>query len=334
MRVLITGGAGYIGSHIVAELVAQGDEVVILDNFSNVGRDALARINSVAGRPVMCHATDLRDENALCAVFRQHAFDAVIHCAGLKSVSESCKAPLSYYDNNVVGTLRLCEVMSRFNVRRLVFSSTAAVYGKPVSNPVTEDMAPMPISPYGQTKKAIEEMLQALCQADDRWRVVLLRYFNPVGAHDSGLIGEAPAGIPENLMPAIVQTAAGLRPYLTVYGNDYPTADGTGIRDYLHVSDLAMGHIKALDRTACPSGCETYNLGSGKGYSVMELIRAFEAVNGVTVPYRVLDRRPGDMPALYADPQKANRELGWRAERTLEAMCASAWKWSLNHMEK
>ena len=325
--ILVTGGAGYIGSHVCVELLQTGYDVVVLDNLCNSRRDVLGRIARIAGRPVAFHERDVRDEAALRGIFREHAIDAVLHFAGLKAVEESVARPLAYYNNNVGGTLALCAVMSEAGVRRLVFSSSATVYGDPDAVPVREDHPLRPTNPYGHSKAMIETILQDLSRSDPAWKIALLRYFNPVGAHESGLIGEDPGGVPNNLLPFIAQVAVGRREALNVYGNDYPTPDGTGVRDYIHVVDLARGHLAALEKLATSSEVLSVNLGTGRGYSVLEMVEAFRRASGRDIPYRIVARRPGDVAACYADPALAARLLGWRAERGLEEMCRDAWRW-------
>ena len=325
--ILVTGGAGYIGSHVCVELLQTGYDVVVLDNLCNSRRDVLGRIARIAGRPVAFHERDVRDEAALRGIFREHAIDAVLHFAGLKAVEESVARPLAYYNNNVGGTLALCAVMSEAGVRRLVFSSSATVYGDPDAVPVREDHPLRPTNPYGHSKAMIETILQDLSRSDPAWKIALLRYFNPVGAHESGLIGEDPGGVPNNLLPFIAQVAVGRREALNVYGNDYPTPDGTGVRDYIHVVDLARGHLAALEKLATSSEVLSVNLGTGRGYSVLEMVEAFRRASGRDIPYRIVARRPGDVAACYADPALAARLLGWRAERGLEQMCRDVWRW-------
>ena len=327
MRVLVTGGAGYIGSHTCVELLNAGHEVIVVDNLCNSKISVLDRVKQIAGRSVSFYDLDVRDKAALSAVFGAHKIDAVIHFAGLKSVGESVAMPLQYYDNNVYGTLVLAQVMAEHNVRNLVFSSSATVYGDPASVPIREDFPLSATNPYGRSKLIVEEMLRDLPIAEPDWHIALLRYFNPVGAHSSGLIGEDPNGIPNNLMPYVAQVAAGKLARLSVFGGDYPTPDGTGVRDYIHVVDLALGHVLALDALANKSGVVTYNLGTGRGYSVLEMVAAFEKASGKAVPYRIVDRRPGDIAACYADAGLAERELGWRAQRDIEVMCADSWRW-------
>jgi UDP-glucose 4-epimerase len=330
MMILVTGGAGYIGSHTCVELLRAGYDVTVFDNFSNSHPEALERVRRITGKPLRSVHGDVRDQTALLTALRESGAQAVIHFAGLKAVGESVLQPLSYYDNNVVGSLRLLEAMNTVGVKTLVFSSSATVYGNPQRLPLTEDHPLAATNPYGQTKLTIEHMLRDLQRGDDSWRIAILRYFNPVGAHDSGLIGEDPHGIPNNLMPFVAQVAIGRRPHLNIFGNDYPTPDGTGIRDYIHVVDLAIGHLKALEalhyRTD-GTDCLTVNLGTGKGYSVLEVVRAFETASEKSISYKIAPRRPGDVAVCYADPTKAATLLGWQAERTLADMCADVWRW-------
>lgn len=326
-HVLVTGGCGYIGSHTVVELLGAGHQVTILDNLSNSSPLVLDRIAGISGiRPRFIEA-DVRDESALTEAFRSATFDAVIHFAGLKSVGESVAEPQRYYDNNVTGSLTLFRVMAEANVRQLVFSSSATVYGDPHEVPIREDFPLKVTNPYGRSKLMVEEMLRDIALADDRWHIALLRYFNPVGAHASGEIGEDPRGIPNNLMPFITQVAVGRREKLSVFGDDYPTHDGTGVRDYIHVVDLARGHLSALAAMGGAAGVLTVNLGTGQGYSVLDMVKAFERASGKAVPYVVAPRRPGDIAACFADPSLAASLLGWRAEFGLEAMCRDSWNW-------
>jgi len=325
--ILVTGGAGYIGSHTVVELLAAGHELLILDNFSNSSPRVLERIEQIAGRRPSVIEGDIRDGALLEKLFASYPIASVIHFAGLKAVGESVEQPMRYYDNNVVGSLRLFEAMAKARVYRLVFSSSATVYGDPHTVPIDESFPLQATNPYGRSKLIIEEMLRDIGRADPQWRVVLLRYFNPVGAHSSGLIGEDPQGIPNNLMPFVAQVAVGRRAELSVFGGDYPTADGTGVRDYIHVVDLARGHLAALEALDRQSGVVPVNLGTGRGYSVLEVVKAFEKASGQAVPYRIVDRRPGDIAACYADPLRARELLGWSAERDIDAMCADAWRW-------
>lgn len=331
--ILVTGGAGYIGSHTCVELLEAGYRIVVIDNFLNSKPSVLKRVEAIAEKTVPCIEADIRDRTALEAVFAEHAIDAVVHFAGLKAVGESVADPLRYYENNVFGSLALLQTMAQFDVRTLVFSSSATVYGDPPSVPIREDFPLSPTNPYGQSKRMVEDMLRDLAASDSRWRIALLRYFNPVGAHQSGLIGEDPAGIPNNLMPYIAQVAEGRREQLSVFGNDYATADGTGVRDYIHVVDLAQGHVKALEKLAVQSGVLTYNLGTGQGYSVLEMISAFEKASGRPVPYRFTPRRAGDIAVCYADPALAQRELGWQANRGLEQMCSDVWRWQSSNRD-
>jgi len=327
MTILVTGGMGFIGSHTCVELLAEGHDVVVLDNLSNADIAVYQRVQRIAGRSYTFVQADLRDREALRALFRDHRIDAVIHFAGLKAVGESVQKPLEYYDNNVVGSLVLFETMAEAGCKTLVFSSSATVYGDPASVPIREDFPLSATNPYGRSKLMIEEILRDLGRADPSWRVALLRYFNPVGAHESGLIGEAPNGIPNNLMPYVSQVAVGQREYLNVFGDDYPTPDGTGVRDYIHVVDLAIGHLRALAKLATVNGVHAYNLGTGRGNSVLEMVRAFEQASGRPVPYRIAPRRAGDIAACYADTSYAERELNWKAERGIAQMCADAWRW-------
>lgn len=327
MKILVTGGAGYIGSHTCVELMAAGHEVVVVDNLCNSKPTVLERVQEITGESVTFAEVDVRDQPGLEAVFTQHNIDAVIHFAGLKAVGESVAEPLRYYDNNVSGSLALFQVMAKFGVKTIVFSSSATVYGDPATVPIVENFPLSATNPYGRSKLMVEEMLRDLAVADPSWRVGLLRYFNPVGAHTSGLIGEDPNGIPNNLMPYIAQVAEGRREMLSVYGDDYPTVDGTGVRDYIHVVDLAVGHVKALDKLATQSGVYTYNLGTGQGNSVLEMVRAFEKASGQPIPFKIVGRRAGDIAICYAETALAERELGWKAERNLEQMCIDTWKW-------
>ena len=330
--ILVTGGAGYIGSHTCVELLRAGHNITIFDNFCNSHPESLERVQRITGKRFRFIRDDIRDRGALVTALRESGAQSVIHFAGLKAVGESVQQPLSYYDNNVVGSMRLLEAMGICGVKTLVFSSSATVYGDPQRLPLTEDHPLSATNPYGQTKLTVEQMLRDLQRSDTSWRIGILRYFNPVGAHESGLIGEDPQGTPNNLMPFVAQVAVGLRPHLNVFGNDYPTPDGTGVRDYIHVVDLALGHLKALEALRrSPAECLTVNLGTGTGYSVREIVRAFEEASGKRVAYTVAPRRPGDVAACYADPSKAATLLGWRAERNLADMCADAWRWqSLN----
>lgn len=328
MSILVTGGAGYIGSHTCIELIKAGYDVVVVDNLYNSKREALKRTAELSGKQVPFYECDIRDKAGLSKVFSEEKIDAVIHFAGLKAVGESCQKPLEYYDNNIGGTLTLCEVMKEFGCKKLVFSSSATVYGMNNVSPLKETMPTGgTTNPYGTTKYMIEIILSDLFKADNEWSISLLRYFNPIGAHESGRIGEDPNGIPNNLMPYISQVAIGKLPCLSVYGNDYDTPDGTGVRDYIHVVDLALGHVKAVERVLGKSGLDIYNLGTGVGYSVLDVINAFEKASGIKINYKIVDRRPGDIATCYSDPSKAYNELGWKAERGLEQMCADSWRW-------
>ncbi len=325
--ILVTGGAGYIGTHTVVELLAADYNLVIIDNLCNSSQIALDRVEQIAGRSCNFYQADIRDIYALDQIFTDHEIDAVIHFAGLKAVGESTQIPLEYYDNNVTGTLTLLRAMEKADVRKLVFSSSATVYGDPATVPIQENFPTSATNPYGRSKLMIEEMLKDLSASDPDWGIVLLRYFNPVGAHESGLIGEDPRGIPNNLIPYVSQVAVGKLSELSVFGDDYPTRDGTGIRDYIHVVDLAQGHLKALDHIAGSSGVLTYNLGTGNGYSVLDIVSAFEKASGQSVPYRIVPRRAGDIAACWADPSLARGELNWQAERDLDKMMCDTWNW-------
>lgn len=327
MKILVTGGAGYIGSHTCIELIGAGHEIIVVDNLSNSKHSVLDRIQKITEKVPVFAPVDICDRTGLEAVFSAHDIDAVIHFAGLKSVGESVEQPLRYYQNNVSGSLVLFQTMAKFEVKTLVFSSSATVYGDPATVPILEDFPLRATNPYGRSKLMIEEMLRDLALADPSWRIAVLRYFNPVGAHESGLIGEDPNGIPNNLLPYIAQVAEGRREVLSVYGNDYSTVDGTGVRDYIHVVDLAIGHIKTLDKLVRQPGMLTYNLGTGRGNSVLEMIRAFEKASGRPVPYKIVGRRPGDISTCYANAALAEHELGWRAERNIAQMCTDSWRW-------
>ncbi|TAA13138.1 UDP-glucose 4-epimerase GalE [Streptococcus parasuis] len=327
MSILVTGGTGYIGSHTVVELIKLGKEVVIVDNLSNSSILVLDRIEEITGKRPTFYELDVADKAALRSVFEKESIEAAIHFAGYKAVGESVEKPVMYYENNIMSTLALVEVMAEFGVKKIVFSSSATVYGLNNPSPLVENMPTSATNPYGYTKVMLEQILRDLEVSDKEWSVALLRYFNPIGAHESGLIGEDPAGIPNNLMPFIAQVAVGKRAELSVFGNDYDTVDGTGVRDYIHVVDLALGHIKALEKISDTTGVYTYNLGSGQGTSVLELVQAFEKVNGVTVPYKIVDRRPGDVATCYANADKALAELNWKTEKTIEDMCRDTWNW-------
>ena len=326
--VLVTGGAGFIGSHTSVELLNAGYDIIILDNFVNSKPESLKRIKELTGKDFKFYQADIRDEEAMTKVFAENKIDAVIHFAGLKSVPQSVKEPLNYYDNNIAGTVCLCRVMDKAGCKKLVFSSSATVYGSKNPSPLREDMPTGgTTNPYGTTKYFIEQILQDLCVSDSEWGVSILRYFNPIGAHKSGRIGEDPNGNPGNLMPYITQVAIGKLECLNVCGNDYPTPDGTGVRDYIHVVDLALGHIKALDRLLKVKGCEVYNLGTGKGYSVLDVVKAFEKASGIKINYRIAPRRAGDVACCYADATKAKEVLGWQAQYDIDDMCADSWRW-------
>jgi len=329
MKVLVTGGAGFIGSHTVVELMNAEHDVAVVDNLCNSKEESLRRVAAITGKTVPFHNADIRDRAALDAVFHAEGpVDAVIHFAALKAVGESVRIPLDYYGNNITGTITLCEAMAAAGCRNLVFSSSATVYGDPASVPIREDFpTPGATNPYGWSKLMMEQILRDVQKASPAWNIILLRYFNPIGAHPSGLIGEDPAGIPNNLLPFVAQVAIGRRDSLAIFGNDYPTTDGTGVRDYIHVVDLALGHLKALDALTAAPGLAVYNLGTGKGSSVLEVIAAFEQASGRPVPFTIQPRRPGDVAACWADPSKAQRDLGWRAVRDLRAMCEDAWRW-------
>ena len=333
MKVLLTGGAGYIGSHTAVECLAAGHEVVVFDNLSNSSPLSLERVAQIARKAVTFVRGDIRDRAALRKLFADHRIDAVVHFAGLKAVGESVDKPLLYYDNNIAGSIALFEEMAAAGVKAVVFSSSATVYGDPATVPITEDFPLSATNPYGRSKLFIEEMLRDIARADAGWNIALLRYFNPVGAHESGLIGEDPRGIPNNLMPYVAQVAVGRRPHLNVFGGDYPTPDGTGVRDYIHVVDLARGHVGALNKLLQLGGVQTWNLGTGHGVSVLDMVRAFEAASGRNVPYQIVARRPGDVAQCWADPSRAARELGWRAEYDLPRMCADAWRWQQGNPE-
>ncbi len=331
MKILVTGGAGYIGSHTCIELLNKNYEVIVLDNLSNSSEESLTRVQEISGKSLEFYEADLLDTSAVKTVFMDHKIDAVIHFAGLKAVGESVMIPLKYFHNNITGTLNLLTAMNEFNVKHIVFSSSATVYGNPASLPIKEDFPLSATNPYGRTKLMIEEILQDLYRSDKSWNIALLRYFNPVGAHKTGKIGEDPFGIPNNLVPYISQVAIGSLSELSVYGNDYDTPDGTGVRDYIHVVDLAIGHIKTLPKLFTNPGIVVYNLGTGQGYSVLEMIKGFEIASQRKVPYKITDRRPGDISACWADPEKAREELGWEAKQTLNDMCRDTWTWQKNN---
>lgn len=328
MAILVTGGAGYIGSHTCIELMNAGYEVVVVDNLCNSSRESLKRVEKIVGKEVPFYEVDIRDAEELTSVFEKEDITAVIHFAGLKAVGESVAKPLEYYDNNIAGTLVLCDVMRKAGIKNIIFSSSATIYGDPAFIPITEECPKgQCTNPYGWTKSMLEQILTDFHTADEEWNVVLLRYFNPVGAHKSGTIGENPKGIPNNLMPYITQVAVGKREFLGVFGDDYDTPDGTGVRDYIHVVDLADGHVKALKKIEEKAGVCVYNLGTGNGYSVLDMVKAFSKACGKDLPYKILDRRPGDIAMCYADPAKAKVELGWEATRGLDEMCEDSWRW-------
>jgi UDP-glucose 4-epimerase len=331
MNVLVTGGAGYIGSHTCVELLEAGHEVVVVDNLYNSKEESLRRVQEITGKSLTFHKVDLLDRDALRAVFEQHKLDAVIHFAALKAVGESVSMPLEYYHNNITGTIYLCEAMREFGVFDLVFSSSATVYGEDNEPPLVEDMRTSATNPYGWSKVMMEQVFRDWHVAESKTNIIMLRYFNPVGAHPSGRIGEDPNGIPLNLLPFVTQTAVGIREKLSIFGNDYPTPDGTCLRDYIHVVDLAQGHVKALEKLSDSPGAQAYNLGTGRPYSVLEVIETFMRVTDQDVPYEIVERRPGDLPTSFADPSKANQELDWQATRTLDEMCADAWRWQSNN---
>lgn len=333
MKILVTGGTGYIGSHTCVELLNEGYEVVVFDNLYNSKRDVVDKIENITGKKITFYKADMLDKESMCPVFEEHTFDAVIHFAGLKAVGESVAKPLLYYQNNIAGTLNLCQLMNEYGCKKIIFSSSATVYGSPKTVPITEDFPLSTTNPYGSTKLMLEGILSDLCVPDEEWSVVLLRYFNPIGAHESGLLGESPNGIPNNLMPYIMQVAVGKLPELGVFGDDYDTPDGTGVRDYIHVVDLAKGHVNAVQKVTMAKGVNIYNLGTGNGYSVLDIVKAFEAANGVKIPYKIKDRRPGDIAICYADPKKAKEELGWEAKYDLQRMCEDSWRFAKRNQE-
>ena len=331
-KILITGGAGYIGSHTALELLNEGYEVVVYDNLCNSSKESLKRVEELTGKTITFYEGDVMDEAALKAMLEKEGVDAVIHCAALKAVGESVQKPLEYYRNNITGTLTLMDVMKQTGVKNIVFSSSATVYGSPEEMPITEECPKgQCTNPYGWTKSMLEQIFMDLYRADNDWNIILLRYFNPIGAHKSGKMGENPNGIPNNLMPYITQVAAGKREKLGVFGNDYDTPDGTGVRDYIHVVDLAKGHVKAIDKIQEDCGLKIYNLGTGVGYSVLDIVHNFEKATGVKIPYTIEPRRAGDIATCYCDPTKAAKELGWKAENGIEEMCADSWRWQSNN---
>ncbi len=331
MQILVTGGAGYIGSHTCICLLEQGHDVIVIDNLSNSHQQALSRVEKITGKKLTFYQEDILHQTVLERIFNTHTIDAVIHFAGLKAVGESTQIPLQYYHNNITGSLVLLEVMQQYQVKNLVFSSSATVYGDPKQLPITEDFPTSANNPYGRSKLLIEEVCRDIYHADPLWNIALLRYFNPIGAHHSGQIGEDPQGIPNNLLPYIAQVAVGKRESLSIFGNDYATCDGTGVRDYIHVMDLAEGHSKALDKLQTQPGLVVYNLGTGKGYSVLEVLHAFEQVAKKAIPYHIVARRAGDIAACYADPHLAKKELGWIAKRDLHDMVSDTWHWQIHN---
>jgi len=332
MSILVTGGAGYIGSHTCISLIEAGYDIIVFDNFSNASKESIRRVEKIVGKSIPVMEGDIRNKEDLSKVFNTFHIDAVIHFAGLKAVGESVEQPLKYYDNNITGTIQLCEVMAEYGCKSIVFSSSATVYGDPHTTPIMEDFPLSVTNPYGRSKLFIEEMLQDLYHADNDWRIILLRYFNPVGAHKSGTIGEDPNGIPNNLMPYITQTAIGKLSTLSIFGNDYDTHDGTGVRDYIHVVDLAEGHIKALHKlTTLKDGVLTVNLGTGIGYSVLDMVQAFEKASGKKVSYQIAPRRTGDVAKCYADPSYAKEVLAWETKKDINQMCEDSWRWQSNN---
>ena len=331
MAILVTGGAGFIGSHTCVEMLNAGYEVIVVDNLCNASEEAIRRVEKITGKNVTFYKADIRDKEALDQIFDKESVECVIHFAGLKAVGESVAKPLEYYQNNIAGTLTLCDVMRNHNVKNIIFSSSATVYGNPKTVPIKEDFPLSTTNPYGTTKLMIEQILKDLYVSDNEWSVILLRYFNPIGAHKSGKLGESPNGIPNNLMPYINQVACGKLDHLNVFGDDYPTKDGTGVRDYIHVVDLSLGHLKAIDKVRTMKGVEIYNLGTGKGYSVLDIVKAFEDATGIKIKYEITSRRPGDIPTCYADPTKAKEELGWEATKDIKEMCEDSWRFTKNN---
>lgn len=333
MSILVTGGAGYIGSHTCVELLNSGEKIIIVDNFSNSKPEMLDKIKQITNKDFKFYEVDLLDKESLEKVFEENKdIDSVIHFAGLKAVGESCEKPIEYYHNNITGTLVLLDVMRKYNCKKIVFSSSATVYGVPKQVPIKEDFPLSTTNPYGSTKLMIEQILTDVYNSDNEWSVILLRYFNPIGAHKSGIIGENPNGIPNNLMPYINQVAVGKLDHLNIFGNDYDTIDGTGVRDYIHVVDLSLGHLKALEKARNTNGVKVYNLGTGKGYSVLEIVKAFEEATSVKIKYEITNRRSGDIAICYADPTKAKEELGWTATRNLKEMCEDSWRFTKNNI--
>ncbi|MDA2039698.1 UDP-glucose 4-epimerase GalE [Bacillus cereus] len=331
MAILITGGAGYIGSHTCVELLNNNYKIIVVDNLSNSSIESLNRVKEITGKQFEFYKENVLNREKMNEIFLENNIEAVIHFAGFKAVGESTTIPIAYYYNNIISAIVLCDVMQKHNVKNFIFSSSATVYGIPKTSPITEEFPLSVTNPYGQTKLMIEQIMRDVAKADDEWSIALLRYFNPFGAHQSGRIGEDPNGIPNNLMPYVTQVAVGKLKELNIFGNDYPTKDGTGVRDYIHVVDLAKGHVKALEKVLMTKGIEAYNLGTGKGYSVLEMVKAFEKVSGKKIPYKVIGRRPGDVAICFADVSKAKRELGWEAEYGLEEMCVDSWRWQVNN---
>ncbi|AJI13263.1 UDP-glucose 4-epimerase GalE [Bacillus cereus] len=331
MAILITGGAGYIGSHTCVELLNNNYKIIVVDNLSNSSIESLNRVKEITGKQFEFYKENVLNREKMNEIFLENNIEAVIHFAGFKAVGESTTIPLAYYYNNIISAIVLCDVMQKHNVKNFIFSSSATVYGIPKTSPIKEEFPLSVTNPYGQTKLMIEQIMRDVAKADDEWSIALLRYFNPFGAHQSGRIGEDPNGIPNNLMPYVTQVAVGKLKELNIFGNDYPTKDGTGVRDYIHVVDLAKGHVKALEKVLKTKGVEAYNLGTGKGYSVLEMVKAFEKVSGRKIPYKVIGRRPGDVAICFADVSKAKRELGWEAEYGLEEMCVDSWRWQVNN---
>jgi len=331
MAVLVTGGAGYIGSHACVELLNAGYEVIVIDNLCNSKEESLNRVQEITGKSLKFYKADLLDSKTVESIFEKESIESVMHFAGLKAVGESVSVPMRYYHNNITGTLVLCNAMQSYGVKNLIFSSSATVYGDPCKVPITEDARLSPTNPYGQTKLMIEQMLNDLYRSDNTWNIAILRYFNPVGAHPSGLIGEDPNGIPNNLVPYITQVASGKLKELQIFGDDYPTRDGTGVRDYIHVVDLVLGHLKAMEKLGTNPGVVIYNLGTGRGYSVLEMVNTFEKIIGKPIPHKIVGRRPGDIAECYADPTKAKKELNWSAIKGIEEMCRDSWNWQVNN---
>lgn len=328
MTILVTGGAGFIASHTNVELLQEGYDVIVMDNLCNSSKESIQRVEKITGRKIKFYQTDMKDVEGLNTIFSENAIDVIIHFAGLKAVGESCEKPYEYYDNNIGGTLNLIKMMKQYNIKKIVFSSSATVYGEPDTVPITEDSKVGGVTnPYGRTKLMLEQILTDIYRADPSFDIALLRYFNPIGAHESGLIGEAPNGIPNNLLPYVAKVAAGVLEKVNVFGNDYPTPDGTGVRDYIHVVDLAKGHVCAVKKLMEHPGLVVYNLGTGIGYSVLDIIKNFEKASGRKIPYVIAPRRAGDIPICYSDPSKAERELGWKAQYGIDKMCEDAWRW-------